>query len=318
MPGQRSHAHSHSHPHHTSARALRYSLLATLVYVLVTLVAGLRAHSLALLSESGHNVTDLLALLLSWVAVFIQGRPPSMTKTYGYHRAGVLAAFINALTLVAISFYILYEAVLRLTHPVEVHATIMIWVAAAGLLMNGTISWFLFREAHDVNIRSAFIHQLGDTLSTAAVIAGGWGILLTGRHWIDPALSIGIGCLILWSSLGIIRETLNILLEGAPAGISVHQIVLNLCELPGVDDVHDVHVWSIGSDNHALSCHVRIADMPISECEEILRRVTELLASRFHIHHTTIQFENALCTIHPGCVVPVGTVGRSDRFSDPG
>lgn len=295
---------------------MRYSLVATFVYVLVTLVAGLRAHSLALLSEAGHNFTDLLALLLSSVAVFVQGRPRSLTKTYGYHRAGVIAAFINALTLVAIAFYIIYEAVLRLTHPVEVHAGIMIWVAAAGVVMNGAISFFLFREAHDLNIRSAFIHQLGDTVSTAAVIVGGWFILLTGRHWIDPALSLGIACLILWSSLGIIRETLNILLEGAPAGISVEQIVVDLSEIRGVEDVHDVHVWTLGSDNHALSCHVRIADMPLSESEEILRRVTELLASRFHIHHTTIQFENALCTIHPGCVVPVGTVGRTDRFSD--
>src|SRR5215467_10554406 len=198
------HSHSHEHFHAPmSARALRYSLVATFLYVVVTLVAGLRAHSLALLSESGHNVTDLLALLLSWVAVFIQTRPPSETKTYGYHRAGVLAAFINALTLVGIAFYIFYEAVSRLTHPVEVHAGIMIWVAAAGVLMNGTISFFLFRAAHDVNIRSAFIHQLGDTLSTGAVIVGGWLILLTGRQWIDPALSIGIACLILWSSLGI-------------------------------------------------------------------------------------------------------------------
>jgi cobalt-zinc-cadmium efflux system protein len=315
MQGQPSHAHSHSH-HHGSGRALRYSLIATSIYVLVTLVAGLRAHSLALLSEAGHNFTDLLALLLSSVAVLVQGRPPSLTKTYGYHRAGVIAAFINALTLVAIGFYIIYEAVLRLTHPVDVHAGIMIWVAAVGVVMNGAISWFLFREAHDLNIRSVFIHQLGDTFSTAAVIVGGWSILLTGRHWIDPALSIGIACLILWSSLGIIRETLNILLEGAPAGISVEQIVVDLSGIGGVEDVHDVHVWSIGSDNHALSCHVRIADMPLSESEEILRRVTELLASRFHIHHTTIQFENALCTIHPGCVVPVGTVGRTDRFSD--
>lgn len=316
MQDQPSHGHSHAHHHHGSARALRYSLVATFIYVLVTLVAGLRAHSLALLSEAGHNFTDLLALLLSSVAVFVQGRPRSLTKTYGYHRAGVIAAFINALTLVAIGFYIIYEAVLRLTHPVEVHAGIMIWVAALGVVMNGAISWVLFREAHDLNIRSVFIHQLGDTLSTAAVIVGGWAILLTGRHWIDPALSIGIACLILWSSLGIIRETVNILLEGAPAGISVEDIVLNMSAIGGVEDVHDVHVWSIGSDNHALSCHVRIADMPLSESEEILRRVTELLASRFHIHHTTIQFENALCTIHPGCVVPVGTVGRTDRFSD--
>jgi cobalt-zinc-cadmium efflux system protein len=303
----------HDHSHAPSARALRYSLLATFTYVLVTLFAGLRAHSLALLSESGHNVTDLLALLLSWVAVFIQTRPRSATKTYGYRRAGVLAAFVNALTLVVIAFYIFYEAVERLNHPVEVQPKIMIWVAVAGVLMNGTISWFLFRAAHDVNIRSAFIHQLGDTLSTAAVIVGGLAILLTGRHWVDPALSIGIACLILWSSLGIIRETLNILLEGTPRGMSVQGIVTSLSAIAGVNDVHDVHVWSLGSDSHALSCHVRIDDMPLSESEAILRKVTDLLARDFHIHHTTIQFENALCTIPHGCVIPIGVASEQDR-----
>lgn len=296
-----------------SARALRYSLLATFAYVLVTLVAGLRAHSLALLGEAGHNLTDLLALLLSWAAVFIQTRPPSATKTYGYHRAGVLAAFINALTLVVVAFYIFYEAVQRLNHPVEVQPKVMIWVALAGVVMNGVISWFLFRAAHDVNIRSAFVHQLGDTLSTAAVIVGGWIILLTGRHWIDPALSIGIGALILWSSLGIIQETLNILLEGTPRGMSLQQIVLGLNAIGGVVDVHDVHVWSIGSNNHALSCHVRIDDMPLSKTEDILRTMTDLLARQFHIHHTTIQFEYALCNIHPGCVVPVGVSQQPER-----
>jgi cobalt-zinc-cadmium efflux system protein len=305
---------SHSHSHAPmSARALRYSLVATFAYVLVTLVAGLRAHSLALLGEAGHNLTDLLALLLSWAAVFIQTRPPSATKTYGYHRAGVLAAFINALTLIVVAFYIFYEAVQRLNHPVEVQPKVMIWVALAGVVMNGVISWFLFRAAHDVNIRSAFVHQLGDTLSTAAVIVGGWFILLTGRHWIDPALSIGIGVLILWSSSGIIRETLNILLEGTPRGMSLEQIVLNLSAISGVDDVHDVHVWSIGSNNHALSCHVRIADMPLSETEDILRKMTDLLARQFHIHHTTFQFENSLCNIHPGCVVPVSLPERQAR-----
>jgi cobalt-zinc-cadmium efflux system protein len=289
-----------------SAKALRYSLVATFVYVLVTLVAGLRAHSLALLSEAGHNVTDLLALLLSWVAVFIQTRPPSATKTFGYHRAGVLAAFINALTLVVIAFYIFYEAVTRMRHPVDVHPQLMIWVAFAGVVMNGTISWFLFKAAHDVNVRSAFIHQLGDTLSTAAVIVGGWAILVTGQTWIDPALSIGIGCLILWSSLGIIQETLNILLEGAPRGLTANQIVTSLSAVDGVNDVHDVHVWSIGSDTHALSCHIRIEDMPLSESDIILQRVREILSARFHIEHTTIQFENVLCDVAHGCVIPIG------------
>ncbi len=306
------HDHSHSHGH-SSVTVLRYSLVATFIYVLVTLVAGLRAHSLALLSEAGHNVTDLLALLLSWVAVFIQTRPPSATKTFGYHRAGVLAAFVNALTLVLIAFYIFYEAFLRMQAPVAVQPRLMIWVAVAGVLMNGIMSWFLYRSSRDVNIRSAFIHQLGDTLSTAAVIVGGWIILWTGKNWVDPALSIGIGCLILWSSLGIIRETLNILLEGTPRGISVEQIASSLTAVDGVNDVHDVHVWSIGSETHALSCHIGIADIPVSESEAILRRVKEVLAARFHIHHTTIQFENVVCEIAHGCVIPVSPQHHHER-----
>src|SRR5947208_4918899 len=244
------HAHSHGEK---SARVLRYSLAATFLYVVLTVIAGVRAHSLALLSEAGHNVTDLLALVLSWVALFIQMRPPSSTKTFGYHRAGVLAAFINALTLVAIAFYIFYEAAERIYHPVQVHPRLMIWVAATGVVMNGVISWFLYKVSRDVNIRSVFIHQLGDTLSTAAVIVGGWAILLSGHNWIDPLLSLGIGCLILWSSMGIIRETLNILLEGTPYGMSVEKIVDCLSAVPGVNDVHDVHVWSIGSETHALA-----------------------------------------------------------------
>jgi cobalt-zinc-cadmium efflux system protein len=298
----------HSHPHAPlSTKALRYSLAATFAYVLITLFAGIKAHSLALLSEAGHNVTDLLALLLSWVAVFIQTRPPSATKTFGYHRAGVLAAFVNALTLVVIAFYIFYEAVLRMRNPVAVQPHIMIWVAVVGVLMNGTISWVLFRAAHDVNIRSAFVHQLGDTLSTAAVIVGGWVILWTGRTWVDPALSIGIGCLILWSSFGIIRETLNILLEGAPQGLSVEHISEALGKIEGVRDVHDVHVWSLGSDTHALSCHIRIDDITLSESQIIMGQVTELLATRYHIDHTTIQMENVNCAIAHGCVIPIAT-----------
>lgn len=300
--------HTHPHPHAPlSARALRYSLVATFAYVLITLVAGMRAHSLALLSEAGHNVTDLLALLLSWVAVFIQTRPPSATKTFGYHRAGVLAAFVNALTLVVIAFYIFYEALMRMRNPVAVHPQIMIWVAVIGVVMNGVIAWVLFRAAHDVNIRSAFIHQLGDTLSTAAVIIGGWVILWTGKTWVDPALSLGIGCLILWSSSGIIRETLNILLEGAPQGLSSERIAASLTAVAGVRDVHDVHVWSIGSDTHALSCHVQIDDITLSESEIILRQVKDILTAEYHIMHTTIQFENGNCEIAHGCVIPIGT-----------
>jgi cobalt-zinc-cadmium efflux system protein len=299
------------HHHHNSARVLRYSLAATACYVLLTVVAGIRAHSLALLSEAGHNVTDLLALVLSWVAVFIQMRPPDATKTFGYHRAGVLAAFLNAVTLIAVAIYIFYEAAWRIKNPVEVQPRLMIWVAAIGVVMNGAIAWFLIRASRDVNIRSAFIHQLGDTLSTAAVIVGGWVILWTGHAWIDPVLSIAIGILILWSSWGIIRETLNILLEGIPHGMSVEKIIASIQGIEGVNDVHDVHVWSIGSDTHALSCHISIEDIPPSESESILRHVNQLLADRFHIHHTTIQFENVVCEIAHGCVIPVSSHSHS-------
>jgi cobalt-zinc-cadmium efflux system protein len=172
--------------------------------------------------------------------------------------------------------------------------------------MNGVIALLLWRSSRgDLNLRSVFLHMFGDTLSTAAVIAGGWAILWTGHNWIDPALSFGIGALILWSSFGIVRETLNILLEGTPTGMELANITNAVRAIPGVNDIHDLHVWSIGSNTHALSCHVSIADIPPSESEGILRQVQALLASRFHIHHTTIQFEHAQCDIAHGCVIPV-------------
>jgi cobalt-zinc-cadmium efflux system protein len=299
------HVHAGSARNQTTSRVLRISLIVTLAYIVLLVVAGLRAHSLALLSEAGHNLTDFVALLMSWGAVYLQGRPPSARKTFGYNRAGVLVAFINGISLVLISFYILYEAFRRLQNPVEVHAGIMIWVAAAGVVMNGAIALLLMRGHRDINLRSALLHEIGDTLSTAAVIAGGVAIMFTGQRWIDPALSVGIGVMILWSSIGIIRESLNILLEGAPSGMELARIEQVIREIEGVNEVHDLHVWSIGSDTHSLSCHVGIADMRTSECEDILRKIREQLAGHFHIHHTTIQFELAACNVVDGCVIPV-------------
>lgn len=297
--------HGHVHGSASTSRLLRIALLLTLGYIVLTVFAGIKAHSLALLSEAGHNVSDFLALLLSWVAVYLGSRPPTITKTYGYHRAGVLAAFVNALTLIVVAIYIFVEAAHRMTNPVAVHARTMMLVAAAGVLMNGAITVMLHGSSHDVNVRSAFIHMLGDTLSTASVIVGGWAILWTGQYWIDPALSLAIGALILWSSFGIIRETLNILLEGTPKGVSMDLLADAMKQVSGVHDVHDLHVWSIGSEMHALSCHIAIADIPPSESEAILRDV-KLRLAQFHIHHTTIQFEHENCEIAHGCVMPVG------------
>jgi cobalt-zinc-cadmium efflux system protein len=165
--------------------------------------------------------------------------------------------------------------------------------------------------AKDVNLRSAFLHMAGDTLSTAAVIAGGAGILLTGRNWIDPVLSLLIAAFILWSSLGIVRETLNILLEGMPRGVSLPQIRSGMEAVEGVLNVHDLHIWSLGSQSRALACHVTIADIPPSESACILLKLNHLLRNRFHISHTTIQFEHTGCQVLDGCVVPIEEMAGS-------
>ena len=305
--------HVHDHGAGNPTRVLKISLAVTLAYIGLLVVAGIRAHSLALLSEAGHNLSDFLALLLSLVAVYFQARPASSTKTYGYHRAGVLAALVNATSLVAVSFFIFYEAFRRLQHPEPVRAGVMMWVAAAGVVMNGVITLLLYRSSRrssggsrgDVNIRSALLHEVGDTLSTAAVIAGGWAILVTGNYWIDSALSFGIGALILWSGFGIVRETLNILLEGTPRGVALEKVEFAIRSVEGVNDVHDLHCWSIGSETRALSCHISIADIPPSVSERILRDVKERLLHDFRIDHTTIQFEHAICEVAHGCVIPV-------------
>jgi len=284
---------------------LRFSLVATLAYVVVTFVAGLRAHSLALISEAGHNASDFLALLLSFTAVYFQSLPAGSSKTFGYQRAGVLAAFLNAAMLIVISIWIVVEALHRLSAPVTVQPRLMMIVAAAGVAMNGVIAALLWRVARDVNLRSAFVHMAGDTLSTAAVIAGGAGILLTGRNWIDPVLSMLIAALILWTSMDIVRETLNILLEGTPRGISLAEIRTGMGHVEGVINVHDLHVWSLGSNSSALACHVTIADIPPSESACILAQLNQMLKERFHISHSTIQFEHMDCAELDGCVVPM-------------
>jgi cobalt-zinc-cadmium efflux system protein len=299
--------HVHAGHRHGSepSRVLKISALVTLGYILLLMVAGIRAHSLALLSEAAHNLSDFLALLLSLGAVYLQARPPSATKTFGYHRAGVLAALLNSASLVVLSFFIFYEAFRRLQDPEPVRAGLMMSVAAIGVVMNGAIAFGLYRSGHDVNIRSALWHELGDTLSTAAVIAGGWAIMSTGHYWIDSALSFGIGALILWSAIGIVRETLNILLEGTPRGMKLELIESAMRSVQGVNNVHDLHVWSIGSETHALSCHIAIADIPPSASERILRDVKEVLHHEFRIDHTTIQFEHAECEVAHGCIIPV-------------
>jgi cobalt-zinc-cadmium efflux system protein len=283
---------------------LQLSMLLTSAYVVGTFVFGLRAHSLALISEAGHNVSDLLAILLSFFAVYMQTRPATDRKTFGYQRAGVLAAFVNALTLIVLSAWIGLAAIGRLHHPVAVHPHVMMIVAAFGVLMNGAVAGLLWKFSGDVNIRSVFLHMLGDTLSTGAVIVGGAAIAVTGFTWIDPVLSMVIAAMILWSSAGIVRETLNILLEGTPRKMQLEDVREAMQKIPGVLNVHDLHVWSLTSQSHALASHITIGDRPLAESNAILKALNHALQHRFQIHHTTIQFEATDCSPAQGCCAP--------------
>ena len=302
-------------PNRKMQSVLKISMALTAAYVVATLVFGIRAHSLALISEAGHNVSDLLAILLSFVAVYFQARPATAEKTFGYQRAGVLAAFVNALTLIVLSAWIAFTAIHRLSHPVAVEPRLMMAVALAGVLMNGTVATLLWKFSGDVNIRSVYLHMLGDTLSTAAVIVGGAAILFTGHSWIDPVLSIIIAAMIVYSSIGIVRETLNILLEGTPRNLELATIHEAMQSVEGVLDVHDLHVWSLGSNSHALASHVTVADMPMSDCGCILEGINHTLRDRFHITHTTIQFEITGCETTHGCSAPpeLEAVGAHDH-----
>ena len=273
------------------------SLGLTLAFVAVETVAGLRASSLALLSDAGHNFTDAFALLLAAIGFYFQSRPADHNKTYGYHRAGVLVAFVNAIALIGLSSFLFYESYRRLLHPTPVSERTMMVVAAIGLLMNLAIAWGLDGHGHDLNIRAAWIHMLGDAASSAGIIAGAVLIRFTGWLAVDPVLSILIGVGILWSAWGIVKDALNILLEGLPKGLALGDVLSEVGQIEGVIDIHDLHIWSLGSEAHALSCHVLIEDMPPSSSDTILRKINGVLCDRFAIHHTTIQFEHTRCVL---------------------
>jgi cobalt-zinc-cadmium efflux system protein len=276
---------------------VKLALVATAALVVGEFVTGTLAHSLAVVSDGWHNFTDIPTLALSWVALYFQQKPPDHQKTYGYHRAGVLAAFVNALILVGVALFICYEGYERMVRPVPVASGVMLGMGLVALVINGGISLALTRERHDLNLRAVFMHNLGDALSSLAIIAGGWLIRATGRTIIDPVLAFLIAGLILWTAVGIITDSTNILLEGLPKGISLERVVAAMLGVPGVREVHDVHIWNLGSESRALSCHIRILDMPTSESERIAHRLREVLAHEFGIDHTTIQFEH---THEPG------------------
>jgi cobalt-zinc-cadmium efflux system protein len=296
--------HAHGHQHSTG-RVLKWSLAATVAFIAVETLAGFEAHSLALLSDAGHNFTDALALLLAWFGYYLESKPADEMRTYGYRRAGVLAAFVNALALVALAGFIFYESYHRLRAPRAVNEVTMFLVAGLGLILNTAIMWSMrLDQRHDLNIRTAYLHMLGDAVGSVGILAGAVAIRYTGWQYVDPVLSILIAALIVWTARDVIKESLNILLEGTPRGIELPAVSASMRQVSGVLDVHDLHIWSLGSSTHALSCHVRIDDVPPSESQVILKSLNDVLRVRFHIEHTTLQFEHAGCALSEnGCSI---------------
>ena len=279
-----------------TGRRMAFSIGLTVAFVLVETAAGFFSHSLALLSDAGHNFADALALLLAWYALGAARRPANASRTFGYHRVGILAALANAITLVVIALLIFWEAFQRLRAPAPVQSGLMIGVALAALLMNTVISLWLRGEAkHDLNVRSAYLHMVGDALSSLGVVAAGVMIAITGSTIADPAVSLMIGALILWSSGGILTEAITVLLEAAPSSLDMAALEEEIQSVSGVLDVHDLHVWSVATGIVACSCHILVAEQSVRSGQQVLRAVAELLEHRFGITHTTVQVEVEGC-----------------------
>lgn len=272
------------------------AVLLTLAFVAAEALAGWLGHSLALFSDAGHNLADALALLFSWYALRVAGRPSTASRTFGYHREGILAALVNAVSLVVIALIIAWEAVQRLAHRSPVNGALMIGVAAAAVVVNTTIALWLRRGAQqDLNLRSAYLHMLGDAVSACAVIAAGIIVWITRSPLADPIVSFLIAALILWSSWGVLKESVNVLLEASPVGLDMASVERSIQNVDGVLDVHDLHVWTVGPGVVACSCHIVVAEQSIRSGQQVLRAVVTELDARFHINHTTVQVECEGC-----------------------
>src|SRR5450432_2117095 len=287
----------HDHTHGMAKQTLRLAFFLSLLIVAAEVGGGLLAHSLALLSDAGHALTDIFALGLAWFATVQAERPANARKTFGYHRVGILAALINAITLILVTIWIFYEAVQRFQHPEPIQPLFMFASAAIGITINLYIGVGLNKEKENLNAKAAALHVFGDVGASVGVILAGLVILFTGWTPMDPILSIGIAVLIAVGAWRIVRETTDILLEATPNEINLSALVDDMKLIPEVDNVHDVHVWSITSGMYALSAHVQTANLPLDQCAPILLGLETMLRDRYHIGHSTLQFE---CYEHPG------------------
>ncbi len=291
------HPYHHAHVHTSTEQRLRFAVVLTVVVLVVEVVAGFLAHSLALLSDAGHVFTDVFALLLASFAAGQSERPADARNTYGYHRTGILTALANAVTLILVVLGIAYEAVRRLQHPEAVVPGLMLVAPAIGIAVNMVIAFRLRSDGADLNMRAALLHVVGDIGASAAVILAAIVILLTGWNIVDPLLSLGIAVVIARGAWRVLREALSILMEATPPGVNVPALVADIRRIPEVKGVHDLHVWSIAAGMRAMSAHVQVhEDCLLSDCDALEGQVRTLLQTRYGIGHSTLQFECAGCS----------------------
>jgi len=271
---------------------LRLALGLTLAILLVELAGGLLSHSLALLSDAGHVLTDVFALGLAWFAVEQSRRPADQRRSYGYQRVGILAALLNSVTLVVIVIAIVAEAVRRLITPEPVQGGIVVVTALVAIAINTVVILALRSGRRNLNLRAALLHVTGDVAASVGVVVGGIVILLTGWLYIDPILSLAIAALIAYGAWGIVRETVNLLMEGTPNAIDVAAVAKQITRTPNVSGVHDLHVWALSPEQVALSCHIVVGDISLGDAEHVVRDVEHRLCDAFAIGHTTIQIES--------------------------
>jgi cobalt-zinc-cadmium efflux system protein len=285
-----------NHNYVSPENKLKYGLFLSIVILIAEVIGGLVSNSLALLSDAGHVFSDIVALGLSWYGVRQAQRPSDHRMTFGYHRIGVIVAIVNAITIVIIAVIILYEAYNRFQQPPEVKSILMMSIAFIGLAVNLLVTWWLRKDQrHNINVRSAFWHALGDALASIAVIVGGVIILITGEFWVDPLISVLIAIIIVFAAWSILREGLRVILEATPKNIDVLAMIEVLKRIPGVKDVHDVHVWSITSEIHAMNGHVMVEDISIKQSGELRSSIEKIAREQFHIEHITLQVECEKC-----------------------
>lgn len=288
---------SHTHSHigdlaNQTTKRLALSLGVTAAFVVIEIIAGIFGNSLALLTDAAHNFTDVIALGLSWYAVKLATQPAHAGKTFGYHRVGILVALVNSTTLVLIALGIFYEAWNRFISPPEVDSAILIGVGALAFFINLGTAWLVKSGSeNDLNLRSTFLHLMGDVLSTLGAVIAGIIIAFTNWNWLDPLVSVLIGAFILWNAWGILRQSIHILLESTPESINMDSMVTDLLTVEGVRDVHDLHVWSINENFRALSAHITTDDVLVSAGLPIQRNLNAILMRKYNIRHATLQLE---------------------------